>query len=192
MSQIIRCTLSMTLYSQVMQNVLHLENTTEFYTPTAIVADLTNAWINQVKGFQNPLLHYFNVAVKNMDDSTGTTTNVPVDVFGGGFFGSQTIPTNAVLVQIRTATGGRSGRGRVFIAGLHSGAYENGIWNASTVTALNSFMANVKGFLITGTGSNLRIGVMPRTDPGSFKRATDLVVGPRPGVQRRRNIGVGI
>jgi len=191
-SQIVRVTASQTIYGQVVQNVIHFRNNSDTYVPATIAADFTTNWINEVRGFQNPGLHYFQVSVKNMDDPTGFTTNVPTDIFGGGFFGSQTWPTTAVLVQVRTAFGGRRGRGRIFIAGIHTGSFENGLFNASTVTSLNAFMANVKNHFISGVGSNLIIGVCNRGFTPTFHSAIDLVVGSRPGIQRRRNIGVGI
>lgn len=192
MAQIIRVTLSMTIYSQICQNVLHFNDTSGAYSPTGIAAEIVSKWINEVKGFQNPGLHYYNVAVKNLDDAGGITTDVPVDVFGGGFFGSQTWPTTAVLVQIKTPFGGRTGRGRIFIAGLHTGAFENGLFNASTVTSLNAFMTNLKNHFLAAGDSFLKIGVRGRGPAAAWKAADNLVVGNRPGIQRRRNIGVGV
>jgi hypothetical protein len=182
----------MTIYGQVVMNVIHFRNVSDFYTPLEIKNEFVDNWIMHVRGFQNPGLHYFNLAVKNMDDETGITTDFPLDIFGGGFFGSQTWPTTAVLVQIRTAFGGRKGRGRVFVAGLHTGAFENGLFNAATTTSLNTFMDAIKAAFLPGGTSQLTIGVCDRGFNPDFHPAVDLVVGSRPGIQRRRNIGVGI
>jgi hypothetical protein len=82
---------------------------------------------------------------------------------GGG--GTSIPPQLASVLSWRTATSGRSGRGRTYIGGLSTGAQSNNVINATTVSAINAGAAALITAVhaITASGVAADLGVWSPT-----------------------------
>lgn len=62
----------------------------------------------------------------------------------GGAEGDPLSSALAVVVTLRTATRGRSGRGRVYMGGLTEGEMLNGIFTATGISVATGYVANIE------------------------------------------------
>lgn len=91
-----------------------------------------------------------NIRVKLGPNATGVSSDV-VAPFGGTAVDADPEPPNtALLVQKRTALGGRSGRGRSFWPGLTSTQVVNGAIAPTTVAALDAAFEDFRQNFIAG------------------------------------------
>lgn len=114
------------------------------------------------------------------DDGTYSSTGAPA-----------VMPTSdAVVVTLRTATRGRSGRGRVYVAGWQEGHWDNGAFNATATAHAMAYVGAVKAGI---ENSGFAMVIVSRQQNGVVlpTPATRPVTGyevrsGRPGIQRRR------
>jgi hypothetical protein len=103
--------------------------------------------------------------------------------FGGSVI--ESCPPNcAVLVQKRTATGGRRGRGRYFWpwAASETSVSEGGVW---ATASRNNFQTGQEGFLAELTTNNVPM-MLFHADGGAPSPVTSLVTQTLLATQRRR------
>lgn len=188
----IRVTLSMTYYGQVFQNVLHFNKADYVFSDLAgLITDIQTSWINQVKWCQSDGLKYVNAKFHQVG-SAAADINQVLSIVGGTGSSSEYKPFNAHIIRIQTGLGGRTGRGRVYIGGIASNLTDFGFVKSSILsTWATKFTAILAAFGAGGT-SAFRLGVNPHTETDDFKLCVSLSLNPVEGVQRRRNIGVGI
>jgi hypothetical protein len=101
-------------------------------------------------------------------------------------------PSVCILVSVRTGVGGPHGHGRFYLPGLHYDWVENGQLRVDIVDYVQGFMNNLVGKFKSGGTRPITLGVSPRSSPVDFLSMTNLIVRRVCGIQRRRNIGVGI
>lgn len=186
-----RAVVRFTKGSEAYSNVFHCEK------PSFTKTDMENlaAAIDAIVGGSydsifNNHVSYMATDVYDIRTSTGevvseNTTGAPGTVAGEG------LPTNlAVVVTLRTATRGRTGRGRVFVAGFSESNLVEGVFDANCMANAKSYVDNViaealaVGWVV-GVRSIQTDGVT--NNPALMRPVTDTEVRSGiPGTQRRR------
>jgi hypothetical protein len=110
----------------------------------------------------------------------GTLSNWPVGQHGGDY-----VPQVACILRIRTATRGRSGRGRLFLGPLAESTVANGVVSATSVGQVTTAWDNFVNDL--NTESSLTVGVASYLHR-VFHAATDVGAVTHSATQRRRNL----
>lgn len=110
---------------------------------------------------------------------------------GPGTASFDVVPINtAVVVTLRTATRGRTGRGRSYIAGYSEGGIEDGEWNATTLAQALNLVLDIKA-AIESAGWTMVIRSIQtdgiENNPAVTRPVTQVAVrGGKVGTQRRR------
>lgn len=150
--------------------------------PVVIATGYKNAWLASFTEAQTDETNFASVLVKFGPNIDGVSTELPVNVVGGRDVLTEA-PNTALLVQKRTATGGRRGRGRMFVPGLD----QDDVTGAGklTSTALALWQGKADEFL-----GHAAIAAFPpvllHADAGGPHALTDLVVSTTVATQRRR------
>ena len=177
-----------------MQNVLHFNNADGFLSPNAVCIEIRDNWLQQIKTNQSNIIHWLDVACQTLG-SAASPTHLAIDVQGAdSVAANQSLSFVCWKLQINTGVAGRSGRGRIYVSGLRNTHFTSGAVGSTGLTALATPVANLNARYKSGGSGPLVIGVMPRgsTVSADFKSCTSLTIASIAGVQRRRNIGVGI
>ncbi|MFY7869247.1 MAG: hypothetical protein ACOVQN_07070 [Exiguobacterium sp.] len=107
---------------------------------------------------------------------------------------------NAAIISLRTATGGRSGKGRMYIAGLPTNGEDKSKLSALFTSVLASFITcMVSKFITAPLTSGFNWGIVSRkkqiaapNDPSQwFMPVTQAVINTDVGTMRSRKIGYG-
>lgn len=188
----LRITLSGLYLGSVMQNVIHFLNPGDALTLAQAAADVRDNWADKMRNAHASGFVYTNIAVKNLSDLTVQTFNLPYAAAG---VGEPSAPhmVLAILITLRCSAAGRRGRGRVYVAAPRSGWVSN---SQMTGAGMSFMQANVidpitTRFVGAGRTSNLELQVY-HADTDSSSNVVSLTLRQYLGVQRRRNINVGI
>lgn len=91
----------------------------------------------------SPQVSLVKTEVYDVRTSTGAVVENTAGAGAGGGSGD-TVPINtALVVTIYSATRGRAGRGRVFVAGLPESLMDNGVFNSGAITLGEEYVDNV-------------------------------------------------
>lgn len=191
MSNIARVTISGLRYNQVTQNVLHFEHQTEVWDAGAIAVEILNNWIPQAIKFSGTQFSYRSILVQCVNDPTLPTFTLALNVAGTQFDDQRCQGYVTSVIKLATNTGGRHGRGRIFFAGPASDAFQFGFHQATFSSQAAGFLATLMARYGPGGSSNLRLGILNRATK-TLTPVTGMTLRPIPGVQRRRNIGIGV
>jgi len=180
------------VYGQTCQNVLHFLNPDGAQTPTQIADEIVANWIGPIRAQQMTTFTWTGVSVTRVGVPPGVTFNRAISL-AGLVGGSQAIHSVlCVLIRKQTATSGRMGRGRCYISGNRPDAMENDVFNAGNLAAWIAVAATLNGRFKVGGSGPLTLQVGHGTSTSDYHGVTDLSVPNRWGIQRRRNVGVGI
>lgn len=188
----IRVTLSMTYYGQLFQNVLHF-NKSDYVAselPT-LIQDVKDNWITHVKWCQSDGLKYINMKLHHVGSLTPDTNEV-LAINGGTGSSSEYKPFNCHIIRIQSEVAGRIGRGRVYIGGIASNLTDFGFIKTSILATWATKLQLITAAFGPSATSDFQLGVNPHTETDDFKPMQSLSINPVEGIQRRRNIGVGI
>lgn len=191
---IVRITLTAAFRGMTVQNVLHFDNHDSGILPTTHCATIRDQWMDEYKFFSVNQVIWINIAYTPLTPALGVTTNLAINIAGASnATDSRDHPVISEKIRIQTATAGRAGRGRIYapVASLFGGNV--GVVEAATITARNARLATLMSrFGGPSPSTGLTLGIAPRGNPGNFKPATSMFLASTYGIQRRRNIGVGI
>jgi len=196
---VIRVVMSGTFYGQVCQNVLHFHKVDGVWPAQVVtlLADLRDNWLSGTHGVrteQNDRAFWTEIRAYNCDTPTLTPLTLTISLQGtDGNASTQLLSYVCYILRLRASSGGRKGRGRIYIPGPRFGYYINGSLSASAITALNQVTAQLAKYL-DGGASPWTVGISPRGtgEATDFIPASTMQFAPISGVQRRRNIGVGV
>lgn len=192
MANIFRVTLVQRMYGQELQNVIHFTGpSSDPLELQALADDVVANWIGNVRTRQTSEVRYLQVKVRLLESQFPPftkTVNIP------GEFGPDTEVSTvlAFILRLRTAFIGRRGRGRVYIPGVLKGWTTNGLVDQDVIDEWNFQIANILGAYGPGGSTNYRLTLCPHSAPFTNRDVTSIQVAPSLGVQRRRNIGVGV
>lgn len=164
-------------------------------TSATVAAELRDNWCTLLAAGQGFNFGWRNISVYQVGSGL-SPTNLPIVINGqdgvSPLDGTQVI---CMKFRILTATGGRKGRGRIYLPGYRQAYWSVGQMTATGITNMTARINAIKTRYVgeaTAT-SPLVLGVLPRgDDPTQFKMSTDLTLSLTPGIQRRRNLGIGI
>ena len=191
---ILRVTTTAFRYGQAHQNVLHFNNP-DGATPLATAAtDVRDNWVNKVTIHLASTLRYLNILVQDITNPAEPAVSLAIDRLGQSF-GDTTFASFACMVfKLQTDFGGRHGRGRVFLGGMAANFMTDGILNSGYIINVNNdIVAPIMARFGPSGTSNLELGVLQRGGGGpTLHPVQSIQVRSTMGVQRRRNIGVGV
>lgn len=189
---IARVTINMTWFGQICQNVIHLDNGEGGYDHAAIKTAIETLWIPAIRPMQLGTLNYFRISVRNMSVAGGLTTDYAVNINGSAGSAVEGWGPLAYLFSFQTATGGHAGRGRVYLPGAYPGNVVTGRWISASMDQQNTAIGLLTTrFLGASPTSGYNLAVCKRETDPTPHLVTNIVARQVPGVQRRRNIGVG-
>lgn len=191
MGNIARVTISGLRYNQVTQNVLHFDHQTEVWDAQSIAVEIANNWIPQAIKFSGTQFSYRSILVQCVNDPTKPTFTLAINIAGTQFDDQRCQGYVASVIKLASGTGGRHGRGRIFFAGPASDAFQFGFHQATFSGQAAGFLNTLMARYGPGGSSNLRLGILNRSTK-TLTPVTGMTLRPIPGVQRRRNIGIGV
>lgn len=186
-----RATFSGLRYGQLCQNVVHFEWLGISWDPVAIANHLAANWLPKVVWFSGTGFRYSAVLVQDATNPNLQTATLSVDLAGNVFDDNRCPPFVACVLKIQTLQGGRSGRGRIFLPGVAHDSMQNGLFQANFQQTRQPRIDELKVLYGLSGTSQLRLGLFNRTT-NAFNGMSNLTLRPVPGVQRRRNIGIGV
>lgn len=107
--------------------------------------------------------------------------------FTGVLTGDKVANQVAAILTLRTATPGRTGRGRIYVWPADETAMTNGIWTSAYLTAMGNLGAALVSSIASGTSSTYQAGVWSRL-LSLFRPLTTTQAQPLPGVIRSRRL----
>lgn len=187
-----RVTINMTWFGQICQNVIHIHNGEGSYDPAAVKTAIETLWIPALRPMQLSTLNYFKIQVRRVDVLGGLTTDYAININGSAGSAVEGWGPLAYLFSFQTLTGGHEGRGRVYLPGAYPGNVVTGRWISASMdqqaTAIGLLTTRFLGATPT---SGFNLAVCPRTNLPPARDVVNIIARSVPGVQRRRNIGVG-
>jgi hypothetical protein len=190
---IFRVTDNQIMWSQTVQNVLHFRAETGGPITRQDLSNHFEAhWIGNIKGMQTASITHVKISVRELDDPAPPferTINLP-GTQGGIDHGLLTV--TAEVLRLRSSFTGPHSRGRIYVAGCPNGSYFDGIMTGTRLGLWAPKLADIASFYLPGATSPYRLVISPRTTPASHLDVSSLVMATLVGVQKRRQIGVGI
>jgi len=192
---IYRVTFSGIYLGSVMQNVVHFEGSEGTGSLATIAVDMRDNWAVTMRNAHCSGFAYTNIAVKNLSDPSEQTYNLPYAAAGSG----EPTPPHMVIAFILTLRGaapGRRGRGRVYVAAPRGGWIANSVVTSAGLTSLQSLVINPISlrFVSPGNTSSLKLVIYHKNwaDGPDVTSVASISARQYLGVQRRRNINVGV
>lgn len=192
MANVYRVTLTQSLWGETLQNVLHFTHADANPLSMAdLVTDLETTWIPHVKWIQQDQLRYVGARVQILESQFAAYSKA-LNISGSAGGSNDYKTYNAHILQLRTALAGRTGRGRQYIGGVALNLTDKGIIKSDIITSWGNHIATLVGQYCNTGVSEFRLVVNPHTNVDQSKEVTSITLNPIEGIQRRRNIGVGI
>lgn len=179
-------------FGQIVQNVLHFWNGEGSYDAAAIKFAIETLWIPPIRPLQLSSLNYFKIQVRQIDVAGGLTTDFVVNINGSSGSAVEGWGPLCMLWSLQTATGGHTGRGRIYLPGSYPGNVVQGLFISALMDQMTTAAATISGrFLGASATSGFQLAVVGRVNTNFIHPVTSIIPRQIPGVQRRRNIGVG-
>jgi hypothetical protein len=178
-----------------------IQNVMVFDKPDFITADLNtlcqtlrDQWVFRIKQQQNAGFAYQNITAQKIEAAPAPP--FLLDILGntGALAGNGYHPSVAMVYSFRTHLATKAGRGRIYIGGIHGESILNGQFHP-TVAGSFALIATQLTSLFAEGGSNpfhLMVGPRASTDSTDYKAVVQIIARPICGIQRRRNINVGV
>jgi hypothetical protein len=180
------------MYNQQCQNVLHfLGPTSDPAQMSALADDLAVNWIGVVRARMSSAVRYVAITVRLLESQFPPFTKT-LSVFGSQQFDNELDTFKAFVLRLRSAEIGKRGRGRIYVPGVMKGWTTEGIVDDDVQVAWNNNIATLMATYGPGGSSPFRLTICPSKPPFSTREVTSMQVAPTLGIQRRRNIGVGV
>jgi hypothetical protein len=184
-----RCTVNGHIGNDTSDNVIHLINTTGAGAAASCASDLGSAWITLIQSFDvfSSEYGFDSISVLPLDGSSATTDFVPTGWPGVGSTSDASTPSLvARIITLRTAVGGRSNRGRMYLAGEH----------VQDVDAESTLWTPTSTANMTTAAEAFRVALSPGSAASQLAVASYKLASSRPvtscvarqyfGTQRRR------
>lgn len=188
-----RATFSGLLWGNVWNNVVHFAIDSPIPTLADIATHLNANWVEKIRGFQQNQLQWLDIGVRDVTTTPGPSTyHLPINKIGTSSAATAT-DTNLVTVVLKfqTAMAGRTGRGRILIAGVPSGRFNIGIVEPSVLTTWQTVANQLYDIYKQSGGAPVNLVVASRSNPANYKTVTGITVRPTQGTCRSRGYGIG-
>ena len=192
-----RVTIKGRVFGQVTNNVVHFKKDEAITSDFPILLNyVRDAWVanpfslNTDNQYRVEGLHLYNVG------SDDVPIDMPLSINGTWGPTTNGVPFTAAVFQIKTAIGGRRGRGRWYQAGMHQFGWANGLWNPSSMVQLVACANQIKAMWVAPAGAvytltGWRLVVCPRNDHTAALDATDVVARSMVGYIGKRQLSRG-
>jgi hypothetical protein len=184
-------------WGQQINNVLHID-LPQYSVNQAmpIVAEnVKTHWITELRNIQSSSVLWTGVTVYAVEQNPMPAPYHTIFSIGGleTSTPTQTVPFTCFVLRIRTGFAGRTGRGRIYSPGVHNGWSLNGGIHSVALSNWATRIANLVPKWKGGGTLETTLGVCPRGGGFiDFKPMISLELAPQLGVQRRRNVGIGV
>lgn len=192
---IVRVTFSGVCLGQTMQNVVHFINPDGSMTLPAVCNEMLTYWIQPMVNCHTSSFSWTNIRAEDITSATPAQPATLAIAAAGVGTPTTTHVCLAFIFKWQTGVGGRRGRGRIFVPAPRADWVANSV---PTQAGLNYMISNVIFPILQRFGSNpagtsvLTLCVTPRNLSTPPLGVENIAISPKMGVQRRRNIGVGI
>lgn len=157
----------------------------------ALTQQVSDAWETHMLPNQCNIISLIGVDGRDLTTQDGIFSNFrtnPIPVGGDG--GPPASLNNSMTITLRTATVGRSFRGRIYVAGLPESKSDIDSWDVSFVNDMSNDFEAFDNLVSIGTGANLVVASrysngVPR-NPGIATVVTDTGGNPPVASQRKR------
>lgn len=188
-----RVTISGRCLGQVIQNVIHVRNQDGVLSHTAIKDEFVANWITPIKAAQVSAFLYEALEVRDVGIGAQPVTSFPLGQIPGLNAGSGILNVGAFVIQKRTGLTGRQNRGRLYLGGPRADWTSNNLINAAGVGGMGPILTSLKSRWCTGGNGPLKMLIIGRGgDNPHIVNVAELILATGIGIQRRRNINVGI
>lgn len=189
---IFRVTTIATMYGQQCQNVFHLLGPSADPLELSAVADhVATNWVGVIRIQQTAAVVYTQVKVRLLDSQFPPFVKT-INTAGSWGFDDEVSTVLCHLLRLRSSEIGKRGRGRLYIPGVLKGWTKNGLMTAAQITSWNARIATLMETYGPNGSSVYRLTIVPSKPPYSSREVTSMQIAPTLGVQRRRNIGIGV
>lgn len=188
-----RCTFSGLLWGNVWNNVCHFGGD-DPVDPVALANNLNVGWVERVKTFQHNQLTWLDIGVRDVTTQPGPAAyHLPINKIGTSSLATAT-DTNLVTVvlQFKTGTAGRHGRGRISIAGVPSGRFNIGLVEPSVLTIWQATANELAAHYGVNGSEPYKLLVAPRNNPSQNHAVVNIIVRQTQGTMRSRGYGRGV
>jgi hypothetical protein len=195
---IFRAVLNCLYYGQVCQNVMHFKKSDGVWPgdANALAVALRDHWIGGTQGIrfrQEATCTWNQIQIYDAEDPNRAPAQLAIAVSGYETSFTGALPSfMAAILQIRSFVGGKHGRGRIYVPGITTGQFVLGSLGAPAIAAWDTTLAQLTAAFLQSGSSQFTLGIAPRATPANFLSADVIRIASHPGVQRRRNIGVGV
>jgi len=193
---IYRVVMNSILFGQTCQNVAHFQKAGSWTTALAdaLNVEIRDFFLNNIKNQTSSSTLWNSILCYDAESALTPNRTLLVNIVGSqGSFATQVAPFSCVIFRLRTAQAGPAGRGRLYLPGCAPSQFVSGVMNAGSIASWQTIL-NTLGPRYTGASptSGYHLVVLARANPSGYKDVITLEVGSIMGVQRRRNIGVGV
>jgi len=188
------------LNGAINQNVLHFKKAGAVW-PTdgaALCADIRDNWLGGTNGVRQGLItlqKWTLIQAYNRDTIGDVPVSLSINVTGAKVGnGTQSFGFSAILIRLRAASGGKRGRGRCYLPGIDPSTWNAGVMSQTEIDAWTPRLAQLTTrYVGASPSSGFQLVVAPKSGVNPTTQAVvRLELATVPGVQRRRNIGVGV
>lgn len=187
-----------TLHGQATRNVLHFRDVDGSASLNTLLTEVKNCITSALLGAISADWQGAFVSGKKIYPSVGLQEEV--SMVGNNGTGLQALPSFvATLLSLHTTKPGRSGRGRVYLAGPQEQNTSNGQLEAAAITAFTAFVTCLVGKFISGTikydwgvVSRVARAATPSAPANWFSPVTFVTLDKNLATQRSRKLGRGI
>jgi len=182
------------LLGQAHQNVLHFSDEGfPVITAPTVATRIRDQWLDQIKTLHTSNLVYNTITVRDLQAPGVAPTTLAINIPGTIGSDSNMLPFASMVILKQTATAGRHGHGRYYVGGLPTVAYASGLLTAARIAGFETMRTVLEPRWIGGGATGgMALGVCDRTGGLNWTACVRIVARAVVGVQRRRNIGIGI
>lgn len=187
-----RVILSGTMLGQLCQNVMHFARDDTFgFNQVHLAERIATRWADEIRSRISNNATISQVEVKRIDIPDQVPHIRPINTVGASASGLEANPYSCFKLKLVGPSPGRQFRGRIYVWGLNPADMNFGfIRNAVVLLWQGSISVLMQRWGPGGT-EGYQLVIAPRDNPTNFKAVVDMRLASVPGVQRRRNIGVG-
>lgn len=182
--------ISGTMYGQLFQNKLCVDSGDVGQSPQEVALNMEAFWVNVIKQPLPNNVVFRTIFVQNLENNIENHTRILSDIHGSQLGDDQLFTFVSWKLLFKTGVAGKKFRGRSYIPGVLKGFHTNGMLNAAGVQQWAQVLQDINNQFTSGQGV-LRLCI--RGDSVEhFTPVISIQLSNVPGVQRRRNIGVGL
>jgi hypothetical protein len=200
-NEIVQLTIKGTLDGQDTNNVLHLRSTSSIlYDEEALAEAIIECFVDSLLPGLSSDFTLHSVSAKRILPSVGNEVIVNAPANSNGLVSGSLPSFNAAVISLRSAVGSKSGRGRMYIAGIPNSGETASMVSTSLQSTLAAFVTCMFGKFVSdlslsgfewGVFSRKNHQAVPNDMPSWWRAITSASVNSAIGTMRSRKVGSG-